>query len=90
MEWKLLGSTFLLLFIAELGDKTQLAVITLTADSNKPVIIFLGAVLALALVTLLGVVLGGVVTRFVPIEWVSKGAAVAFIGIGVLMLFGKF
>jgi putative Ca2+/H+ antiporter (TMEM165/GDT1 family) len=90
MEWKLLASTFLLLFVAELGDKTQLAVITLTANSNKPLTVFLGAVLALALVTLLDVVLGGVITRFVPIEWGSKGAAVAFIGIGVLMLFGKF
>ncbi|MBM3924710.1 MAG: TMEM165/GDT1 family protein [SAR202 cluster bacterium] len=90
MEWKLLASTFGLLFVAELGDKTQLAVITLTANSNKPITIFIGAALALAMVTLLGVVLGGVVTRFVPIEWVSKAAAVAFIGIGVLMLFGKF
>ncbi len=90
MELKLLGSTFLLLFVAELGDKTQLAVITLTANSNKPITIFVGAVLALALVTLLGVVLGGVITRVVPIEWVSKGAAVAVIAIGVLMLLGKF
>ena len=90
MDWKLLVTTFGLLFVAELGDKTQLAVITLTARTGKPVTILVGAILGLALVTLLGVLLGGVITRFIPVEWVSRGAAVGFIGIGVLMLMGKF
>ncbi len=89
MDWGLFTTTFGLLFVAELGDKTQLAVITMTARTGRPVTVLLGAVAALALVTLLGVIVGGVITRFVPIEWVSKGAAVAFIAIGSLMLLGK-
>ena len=40
--------------------------------------------------TLLGIVLGGVITRFIAVEWVSRGVEVGFIGNGVLKLFGKF
>jgi putative Ca2+/H+ antiporter (TMEM165/GDT1 family) len=89
LDWRLLVTTLGLVFVAELGDKTQLAVITMTARTGKPITVLVGAVVALALVTVLGVLLGGVITRFVPIEWVSKGASMAFITIGALMLLGK-
>ena len=55
---KILLSTFALLFVAELGDKTQLAVVTQTCKHRRPWAVFLGASLALTLVTLLGA-LGG-------------------------------
>ena len=89
MDLKVVLSAFALLFLAELGDKTQLAVVTMTARTHQPLAVFLGAVAALAAVTLLGVAAGGVIVRFVPLEWVSRAAALAFIAIGVLMLFGK-
>jgi Ca2+/H+ antiporter, TMEM165/GDT1 family len=90
MDWKLFGTAFLTLFLAELGDKTQLAVITMTAKSDSKLSIFLGASLALILVTLLGVLLGGILSEYVPTEWLQRIVAVAFILIGVLMLLGKF
>ena len=77
------------LFLAELGDKTQLAVITMTASTESKVSVFLGASLALIVVTLLGVLLGGVLSQYVPTEWLQRIVAVAFIIIGVLMLLGK-
>jgi putative Ca2+/H+ antiporter (TMEM165/GDT1 family) len=89
VDWRLLIGTFGLLFLAELGDKTQLVVITMTSRTGKPIPVLLGAVAALVVVTILGVLVGTVVTRFVPLEWVSRGSAVAFIAIGVLMLTGK-
>lgn len=89
MEWKLFGTAFLTLFLAELGDKTQLAVITMTAKSEAKWAIFLGASLALIAVTLLAVLLGGVVSQYVPTEWLQRIVAVAFIVIGILMLLGK-
>ncbi|CAN5325966.1 TMEM165/GDT1 family protein [soil metagenome] len=89
MEWKIFGTAFLTLFLAELGDKTQLAVITMTASTESKVSVFLGASLALVLVTLLAVLVGGVLTQWVPAEWLQRIVAVAFITIGVLMLIGR-
>jgi putative Ca2+/H+ antiporter (TMEM165/GDT1 family) len=89
MDWKIFGTAFLTLFLAELGDKTQLAVITMTASTESKVSVFLGAGLALIVVTLLGVLLGGVLSQYVPTEWLQRIVAVAFIVIGALMLFGK-
>jgi Ca2+/H+ antiporter, TMEM165/GDT1 family len=89
MDWKIFGTAFLTLFLAELGDKTQLAVITMTAKGESKWAIFLGASLALIAVTLIGVLVGGVLSQYVPTEWLQRIVAVAFIVIGVLMLFGK-
>ncbi|MCC6330113.1 MAG: TMEM165/GDT1 family protein [Acidobacteria bacterium] len=89
MDWKVFGTAFLTLFLAELGDKTQLAVITMSAKAESKLAVFAGASVALVLVTLLGVVIGGVLTQFIPVEWLQRIVAVAFIAIGVLMLFGK-
>ena len=89
MEWKVFGTAFLTLFLAELGDKTQLAVITMSAKAESKLAVFAGASLAVILVTLLGVLFGSVLTQFVPVEWLQRIVAAAFIVIGVLMLFGK-
>jgi putative Ca2+/H+ antiporter (TMEM165/GDT1 family) len=52
--------------------------------------VFIGASLALAAVSALGVLVGSLVGDYVPLVWVKRVAATAFIVIGVLMLFGKF
>ncbi len=89
MDWKVLGTAFLTLFLAELGDKTQLAVITMSArEGSSKLAVFVGASLALILVTLLAVAFGSVLTQFVPVDWLQRIVALAFITIGVLMLFG--
>jgi putative Ca2+/H+ antiporter (TMEM165/GDT1 family) len=89
MEWKIFWTAFATLFLAEIGDKTQLAVIAMTAKTKALVSIFLGASLALVTVTLLGVLVGGFITEYIPTEWLQRVVAAAFIIIGVLMLFGK-
>ncbi len=89
MDWKIFGTAFITLFLAELGDKTQLAVITMTSSTESKVSVFLGAALALVAVTLLGVLFGGVLSQYIPTEWLQRIVATAFIVIGVLMLFGK-
>lgn len=83
MNWKLVLTTFGAIFLAEMGDKTQLAVITLTASSRRPWAVFLGACAALTFVTALGAVLGGTLTRWVPERILSKAAAVLFVVIGL-------
>ncbi|MGD9147788.1 MAG: TMEM165/GDT1 family protein [Anaerolineae bacterium] len=88
-ELRVLLSTFALLFVAELGDKTQLAVISMTAKHKMPIWIFVGATLALAAVTLIGVLGGELLTRIIPEMVLRKIAAVLFVGMGILMWFEK-
>ena len=88
-ELRVLLSTFALLFVAELGDKTQLAVISMTAKHKMPFWVFIGAASALVAVTLVGVLGGELLTRFIPEAVLRKVAAVLFVGMGVLMWFDK-
>ena len=90
MDFRVLITTFGVIFLAEMGDKTQLAAMTMAAQTKKPWAVFLGASLALAAVSALGVIVGSVIGDYVPLEWVKRAAAIAFILIGVLMLAGKF
>ena len=87
--WRVLISTFALLFVAELGDKTQLAVISMAAKYRMPLPVFSGAVLALVAVTLIGVLGCEPLTRFIPTVFLQKGAAVLFILMGLLMWFDR-
>ena len=86
MDWKTFFTAFGVLFLAELGDKTQLAVITMSADSKSPWSVFFGAATALVLVSLLGMIFGAVLGQYIPTEWLQRIVAVAFIVIGILML----
>jgi putative Ca2+/H+ antiporter (TMEM165/GDT1 family) len=87
MDWKIVASAFGAIFLAELGDKTQLAAITLTASSNRPMGVFLGASAALVSVTLVGVVFGAAFAEVLPLAYLRKAGALAFIAIGAAMLF---
>lgn len=89
MDWKIFGTAFITLFLAELGDKTQLAVINMTAKTDSKLSVFLGASLALIAVTALGVLFGGILAEYIPTEWLQRIVAVAFIIVGILMLWGK-
>lgn len=90
MDWRVLATTFGVIFLAEMGDKTQLAAMTMSAQSKRPWMVFLGASLALVAVSAIGVIVGGVVANFVPLIWVKRVAALSFIVIGVLILMDKF
>jgi len=89
MSLKTFLTTFGLVFIAEMGDKTQLAAITLVAKTKEPIAVFLGAALALVVVSLIGVAVGSVLASYINTEYLEKTAALAFIAIGILMLLGK-
>lgn len=90
MDLRVLLTTFGVIFLAEMGDKTQLAAMTLSAQTKKPWAVFIGASIALAAVSAVGVLAGAMLGNYVPLEWVKRVAAVAFIVIGVLMLLNKF
>jgi putative Ca2+/H+ antiporter (TMEM165/GDT1 family) len=87
---KLIVSTFVMIFLAELGDKTQISTFALATGSRSMLSVFLGASGALVLTTLLAVLLGGVIGRFVPEKLIKIGSAAVFIGFGVLTLVEAF
>ena len=89
MDWRVLLTTFGAIFLAEMGDKTQLAAMTLAAQTKRPWTVFVAATLALVCVSGLGVLAGALLGQYLPLEWIKRAAAVAFIVIGVLMLLGK-
>jgi Ca2+/H+ antiporter, TMEM165/GDT1 family len=89
MDWRIFFSTFALVFLAELGDKTQLATLALAARSRSPLLVFGGAALALVSTTLLSVLLSEVLCRVIPVEYLNRGAGLIFIVIGAIILFNK-
>ena len=83
---QIFGSTFLMIFLAELGDKTQISTFAFASEAKSPLSVFLGASLALVCTSFLGVVLGGVLGRFVPERIMKFAAALVFLGFGAWTL----
>ena len=84
MDLKLFATVFSTVFIAELGDKTQLATLLYAADASKSrVTIFLGAALALMCTSGLGVAAGSFVAQYVQPRYLSWAAGAGFVAIGV-------
>lgn len=89
MDWKLFASTFVAVFIAETGDKTQLATLSLSAGSSSRLAVFLGSALALVATSAIAVLVGEAVSKVVSPLWLHRAAGGVFIVLGVLYLFGK-
>lgn len=83
MDWKLFGLSFITVFLAEIGDKSQLAAIALSGTAKSPRAVFFGSVTALILTSFLGVLAGGAFAQFLPTKLLK---AIAAIGFAVLAL----
>lgn len=86
MDLKLLFTTFATIFLAELGDKTQLATLAFSAEGKSRLAVFIGSAGALVLTSLLGVVFGATVAKVIPPNMIKIGAGVLFILLGLWML----
>ncbi len=89
MDWKLFASTFVSIFVAEMGDKTQLATLSLASGGSSRWAVFAGSALALVATSAIAVIAGEAVSRVVPPIWLQRGAGVVFLVLGVLFLLGK-
>lgn len=85
-----LATSFLMILMAELGDKTQLVTASLAAQHDAPVAVFAGSTLALWSVSLLGIFAGRQLTRFVPLSYIHRAAGLLFIIFGAAILFQAF
>ena len=79
-------TTFTTIFIAELGDKTQIATFALSGSTNSPYAVFFGSSCALILTSLLGALAGGSISSIVPEKILEAVAAIIFIYLGTSLL----
>ncbi|MDG2991486.1 TMEM165/GDT1 family protein [Candidatus Synechococcus calcipolaris G9] len=86
MDWQLLGVSFLVVFLSELGDKSQLAAITLGGNARSPRIAFLGVAAGLVFTSFLGVLLGNGAAELLPVLFIKAIAAVGFALLGFYLL----
>ncbi|AFZ34620.1 protein of unknown function UPF0016 [Stanieria cyanosphaera PCC 7437] len=75
--WTVFSSTFITIFLAEIGDKTQLVTLFMSAESQSPWIVFLGAAMALVATSLLGVLIG---------YWLAKKLSPKTLDLGIAIL----
>jgi putative Ca2+/H+ antiporter (TMEM165/GDT1 family) len=86
MDLKIMLTTFGMIFLAELGDKTQLATFAFAAESKTKLAVFIGSAGALIVTSLLAVVFGSAISRLIPPNYIKMGAGGLFIVLGVWML----
>ena len=86
MDWRILSSTFVLVFLAEIGDKTQLATFSIAGGTGSRWSVFLGSALALIAASALAVLLGDALARLVPPVWIRRASGAAFLAGGVFLL----
>ena len=86
MDWQLIGISFITVFLAEIGDKSQLAAIALGGSSKYPRAVFLGSTVALVLASFLGVIAGGGMAQVLPEKVLKSLAAIGFaiMALGIL------
>jgi putative Ca2+/H+ antiporter (TMEM165/GDT1 family) len=87
MDFKILTTVFTSVFIAELGDKTQLATLLFASDKDtSKLTVFVGASLALVVTSAIGVIAGSVISQYVSEKMLHYLAGIGFIAIGVWTL----
>ena len=83
-------TTFTTIFIAELGDKTQIATLMLSAESGKPIIVFLGSSLALISSSVVGVLIGKWLSKKISPSKFSLITGILMVMISIFLAFDTF
>ncbi len=86
---KAIWLAFGVIFLAELGDKTQLAILAMKSKGFSGWGLFIGSMIAFSVLTALAILFGGWLQTKIPTEMIQKMAAGSFMVIGLLMWFGK-
>ena len=87
--WRQISTAFILIFLAELGDKTQLSTMMLASKSKYIWFTFIGSASALVLSSLLGVLAGSVINKYIPPIYIQMCSGIAFLIIGFFLVSGK-
>jgi len=89
IDWRLLLSTFAMVAMAELGDKTQLTTLAMAVSCQSRWVVFAGAALALVTITLVSVVASDVLTKVMSVELMKRVSGMVFILIGAALVLGR-
>jgi putative Ca2+/H+ antiporter (TMEM165/GDT1 family) len=89
MDWKIVAATFSSVFLAEIGDKTQLMTLTLAGAGGSKLSVFVGAASALVATTTIAVLVGELATQVVPAVWLRRAAGSLFVLLGVYFLWSS-
>lgn len=84
------GTTFITIFLAEIGDKTQLSTLLMSAESHSPWIVFMGSAAALITTSLLSVLLGSWIASRLSPKIVEKSAGVMLLVISLMLFWDVF
>jgi putative Ca2+/H+ antiporter (TMEM165/GDT1 family) len=87
--WKSIATAFILVFLAELGDKTQLSTMLLASKSDSIWYTFIGSACALIVASFIGVLAGSILNKYIPANYIQVCSGIAFLIIGLLLVFGK-
>jgi putative Ca2+/H+ antiporter (TMEM165/GDT1 family) len=85
-SWKIISTTFVAVFIAELGDKTQLTTLMIAAQSHQPWLVFAGAAIALVSTSLLGVLAGKWLAKTFSVSLLNTLAGLSFLILSLSLL----
>jgi len=88
--WMVFGTTFITIFLAEIGDKTQLSTMLISAESHSPWLVFIGSGAALISTSLLGVLLGGWISSKLSPKTVEKSAGIMLMMISLMLFWDVF
>jgi putative Ca2+/H+ antiporter (TMEM165/GDT1 family) len=89
VDWKLALTTFGTIFLAELGDKTQLATLAIASGGKSRWAVFLAAALALTATSAAAVLAGEALTRAAPLLWLRRAAGAACIAVGIWFVLAR-
>jgi Ca2+/H+ antiporter, TMEM165/GDT1 family len=90
MDWRLIATTFATVFLAELGDKTQLATLTFAAGGKSRLSVFIGSAAALVASSAIAVLVGEGLSRVIPARYITRLAGIGFLAIGAWVLYRSF
>lgn len=88
--WGIFSSTFLTIFLAEIGDKTQLATLLMSVESHSPWTVFAGAAMALITTSLLGVLIGRWLSQRLSPKILNRSAGLLLLFISVMLFWDVF
>lgn len=89
MDWKIFASTFITIFLAEMGDKTQFAALAASSQTKSTASVLLAVVLALGLAGALGVIFGRFLGSFLSPQVMRYVSGSLFILVGIWVLTAK-